>query len=249
MSEETTSPQAELPVPETPAPEVPVVKRKRIVKAQAEEVQHEVIIKEDGEVPKSNLVEIEVDPASIAPKVDIAGCYGDSEEEDLGIKTGMTGVPLRKPPQKDCWFTILHELKYPVLVITSSENNKGQDIWLVHKSQYKAVTDEACAAKYILYICVGINGQPFIWYTKKPNPDDNATAWLGSAVMCAEVGKKNWVRVFSDKGAAKYVYRISTKYPPPNPLEFTIDELLQEAFKGKVIDRPDHPVLMHLRGE
>ena len=92
MSEETTSPQAELPVPETPAPEVPVVKRKRIVKAQAEEVQHEVIIKEDGEVPKSNLVEIEVDPASIAPKVDIAGCYGDSEEEDLGIISSYLNV-------------------------------------------------------------------------------------------------------------------------------------------------------------
>ena len=54
----------------------------------------------------------------------------------------------------------------------------------------------------------------------------------------------------ANMGAGTYdVLEAAAQFPDPVWPEFTLQQLLELAFKNRVIDTMDHPVLRRLRGE
>ena len=71
-----------------------------------------------------------------------------------------------------------------------------------------------------------------------------------SARAAAEAGIENWVRVKADMdlGAYQVVVATAINAEPQWPEGVTFRDILQIAFRGHLIDTPDHTVVKRLRG-
>jgi hypothetical protein len=74
--------------------------------------------------------------------------------------------------------------------------------------------------------------------------------WIRSSLEAVRVARSHWTRMEANMGLS--AYEISTSAAlldqPVWPKE-SLEELLQLAFRDKVITAPDHPALRRLRGE
>jgi len=61
---------------------------------------------------------------------------------------------------------------------------------------------------------------------------------------------ERWVRVASDMSVGAYqAYEATGDLPEPEWPEHSFEEIVTIAFKGKIIDSSDHPIVRRLRGE
>ncbi len=60
---------------------------------------------------------------------------------------------------------------------------------------------------------------------------------------------KSWIRVVPDMSLGAYtVIEVTEKLCEPEWPELSLQELLRIAFKGRIVDSPDHLVIRKLRG-
>ena len=101
-----------------------------------------------------------------------------------------------------------------------------------------------------LYLGITRQGTLFVWKVPLPVSDMRVNSWHSSLREAAEYAMTHWVRVYSVTEAKSYRYGDPVvTYPEPTWPELSFQEILRLAFKGLVIDRPDHEVLKRLRGE
>jgi hypothetical protein len=63
------------------------------------------------------------------------------------------------------------------------------------------------------------------------------------------MAKDYWVRVESNKAINAYdINQATAALPDPVWPATTMEELVKVAFRGKIIDNPDHPVIRALQG-
>jgi hypothetical protein len=103
---------------------------------------------------------------------------------------------------------------------------------------------------YTLYLAVNRAKTPFLWKVRIPGPDDRTNSWHTTAREAAEFAMKTWVKVVPNMGNKCYEYfEPVAKLSEPEWPSLSFKELLQLAFRGMVIDGPDHEILKRLRGE
>ena len=79
------------------------------------------------------------------------------------------------------------------------------------------------------------------------SPDLNA--WTDTAQEAMHLGREHWMRLMPDMGLGAYrIYQAEGQLSDPVWPDKPFEELLEIAFKGRVIDSPDHPVVRRLRG-
>src|SRR5262245_3504259 len=103
---------------------------------------------------------------------------------------------------------------------------------------------------WTIFTAVDLYGNPFLWRIAVPPDDDREpNRWLTSNREAAEEAMKRWVRVTSDRAAGAYVLW-EYEGPPREPVwpKETFAELLKIAFKNRLVDKPDHPIILRLRG-
>jgi hypothetical protein len=60
---------------------------------------------------------------------------------------------------------------------------------------------------------------------------------------------KRWVRVTSSMSLRAYeISEASGELPEPSWPEFSFQEILKIAFRDRLVDRPDHPLVQRLQG-
>jgi hypothetical protein len=88
-----------------------------------------------------------------------------------------------------------------------------------------------------------------IWPAKVPNSDGRQNSWHTTAITVAEEAMKRWVRVVPNKPAkANDVLVALENLSDPEFPELSLNQLLRIAFKDRIVDRLDHPVIRKLRG-
>jgi hypothetical protein len=91
-------------------------------------------------------------------------------------------------------------------------------------------------------------GQTFIWPVKLPT-SGASNSWLETAQEAVEASKMNWIRMFADVGRGHYrIMKAEGDLEEPEFLDKPFNELLEMAFKDRVIDSSDHPICRKLRG-
>jgi hypothetical protein len=100
---------------------------------------------------------------------------------------------------------------------------------------------------------LGTNRQEtiFFWPVELPKDDGKWNQWHKSADLAAQQAMKRWTRVKSNMNAGMYesfVALEAANIPEPTWPEKTMDELLEIAFRDRLISDFDHPVLRQLRG-
>ena len=101
-----------------------------------------------------------------------------------------------------------------------------------------------------LYLAINRQGVPSVWPVKLPGPDGKHNEWHRSAAEGAERAMGVWVRVTANMSLGAYEIREATgELPDPDWPAYPFEEILRVAFRDRIVDRADHPLLQRLRGE
>jgi hypothetical protein len=164
----------------------------------------------------------------------------------VGVKKALLTVPVRKPAKE--WFIRCHpDLRIETCVVELKED---REVYLVAPALWPELAAESTFGPRALYAAMNRQAVLFVWPIRLPGPDGKIDDWNRSALEAAAMAETRWVRVLSNMALGAYdVFEATADWPEPEWPDVPFNELLRVAFKGRVIDSLDHPVLRRLRGE
>jgi hypothetical protein len=179
------------------------------------------------------------DPAALRLGADYA--------EGLGVRKVITLVPNRKPNKSE-WFQVrpgeAWRLQTAVLEL---ERGIERSTYLVTPSLWAELSGEISPA--LLLTCINRANDLFLWRIKLPGPDGRSNTWTESALEIAQAAAGTWCRMKSDTTNGIYSHWVSTEpLSDPKWPDLTFNEIIKLAFRGRMIDSLDHPVVRELRG-
>jgi len=82
-----------------------------------------------------------------------------------------------------------------------------------------------------------------------PGPDGRHNTWHSTALEAASLAKEKWIRLQpnQDVGAYDVLVAENQTYTPKWP-DLTFLEIINIAFKGRIIRDPEHHIIQELRG-
>jgi hypothetical protein len=163
-----------------------------------------------------------------------------------GVKKQLTHVSVRKPSNQE-FFRVHPGEDYrlsPAGVITLQED---RETYLVRPQLVDAVLEEVDFVA--LYTAISRSKVLFILPAKLPKEGGRDNEWHRSRREAAERAMTGWVRATANQAAGTYdMYTALNGLPEPEWPEYTFAEILAVAFRDKIIDSEDHPVIRRLRG-
>ncbi len=167
--------------------------------------------------------------------------------EGLGVRKVITMIPNRKPSKSE-WFQVRPGDEWRLqTAVLELEKGVERSTYLVARPLWADLSGEITPALFLT--CINTANDLFIWRIKLPGPDGRSNTWTESALQVAKAAEKTWCRMKSDMANGIYSHRESDNPPPPPTWpELSFDRILQIAFRGRMIDTLDHPILRELRG-
>ena len=168
--------------------------------------------------------------------------------EDLGVEKPILAITVDKPPRQD-FFRVKPDPEFRLqgrIIRLEAE----RESYLVTASVWPGIPGETklvCLTPY--YTRTGALG---LW--PLPLPDDllgkKDSAWAVTARKAAEIAETKWTRLQANMAHGRYDVVTSNKIPDPVWPDITLRGILEIAFSdGRLIDRPDHPIIRQLAGE
>jgi hypothetical protein len=166
----------------------------------------------------------------------------------IGVKKALLTVPVRTPDKS--WFVRVHpEMAYRVQTAVVELREEREIYLIVPKLRPDLATEPTLKPKLL---ATGINrqGVVFLWAVNLPRSDGRVDHWSRSALEAVERAVRSWVRISPNMSLGAYdVFEANSQLSDPEWPEISFHELLRVAFKDRLIDSLDHPVLRRLRGE
>jgi hypothetical protein len=159
------------------------------------------------------------------------------------VKQVITEVTIGKP-NRQTFFRVHPEWKsvYPIL-----------ELKVTMKSEYYIVAPDAATEiddevhPRLLVPVITRDGRLYIWPLRVGNGEqlDQAAA---SSLAAMQVAKNQWIKLVW-KGHSFGTFTAKKDPPSPEWPEISFDEMLEIAFKDRIIDSPDHVVIKSLIGD
>lgn len=166
--------------------------------------------------------------------------------ELAGAKKLLLTVPIRKPSPQD--FFRVHPGNNFRLDVGVIELKEERETYLVIGEMFEHIPAEIVPKK--LYTVINRQGVVMLWPVRLPGLDGRLDEWNRSAHDAAKVGETSWIRLVSNKSLGSYEVTVAPRLcDEPKWSEESFEKLVEIAFKGKIIEDMDHPVLRRLRGE
>jgi hypothetical protein len=168
----------------------------------------------------------------------------------LGLQPVLTQVPVRRP-SKEWWVRVNDNPKFhfPTALIVLKETGERGETYLVSADLWPRLQEESTFATYQLFTAITRQQEVFLWPIRLPGPDGKLDEWARTALDAALQAQSAWVRVQSRKQGGGYSVLRSAYTVPPQWPAVTIEDLLNLAFRDRLITTWEHPILKHLRGE
>ena len=181
------------------------------------------------------------DPASLRVSNNLATGFG--------VKKLLTTVPVRKPEKT--WFVRVHpDPEYQLVTTVIELKDERGEFYLVLPCMREALLGESTFGMRRFCVAINTQGVVFLWPLKLPHSSGRTDDWSRSSAEAAEMAMKNWVRVQSNMSSNSYeVFLATGALADPVWPSQTMRQLLEIAFRDRVIESPDHPILRKLRGE
>jgi hypothetical protein len=180
------------------------------------------------------------DPASLRLSQDFGA--------GLGVKKALLSVPVRKPANS--WWVRVHPSEEYRLQTAVIELKEDRETYLVAPALWPDLAAEATFSPRALFTAVNRQGVLFLWPIRLPGPDGRVDEWSRTAHEAAGLATKGWVRVAANMALGAYeVFQAGGQLGEPEWPQLPFRDLLRVAFKDRLIDALDHPVLRRLRGE
>jgi hypothetical protein len=189
-------------------------------------------------------------PASPAPDpFDLKALREQPRDDDIQVRKILLSIPVRKPGKHE-FFRVHPDQGYMIdAPIYEHENGLNRDLYWIHPDLLPELRPELRWVR--LFYCKSRRGVDFLWPAKLPVADGSGSgrAWAESALEIADAAMKSWVRMGGNTDSGRYeLYEAQGDLGEPEWLGKSFRELIELAFKGRVIDHADHPVLQDLYG-
>lgn len=171
---------------------------------------------------------------------------GQRVGEGQDVRRVLVSVLVRKPHRQEFFRT--HPDPDMGLEVAILEFKLDRQSFIVSPELAPYLPGEAVSK--LLVPTITNHGALFLWPIKLPDEQGRIDEWNAVALEAAERAKTKWVRLMANMGAGTYdVLEAAGRFPDPVWPGASLHELLEIAFKGRVIDTLDHPILRKLRGE
>jgi hypothetical protein len=165
--------------------------------------------------------------------------------ESAGVKKLLTTVPVRRPNPQD--YIRVHPAAEYRMTAAVIELKEDREVYLLTPAIARELPGEFVMVT--IYTAINRQGVLFLWPVKLPSPDGRVNEWHRSAQEAAEMAMKRWVRVKANMSLGAYeIFEAASTIADPRWPELTLQELLRIAFRDRLVDRFDHPVIKRLRG-
>lgn len=168
---------------------------------------------------------------------------------DVDVEKILTTVPVRRPNRNE-FFRVRSDPKFVTdTLVLERQDGMDRDTYLVLPEVQDLVVHELRRVR--LFVAINKRGTVFLWPAKLPREDNDAgRRWAETALQAAEQAKTLWVKMHGSKDLGGYeIFRAKGDLGEPQWPEKSFRDLIEIAFRDRLIDRADHPVIRELAGE
>ena len=192
--------------------------------------------KPSGGTGESTPAEADFDPRSLTLSQNFVAM--------VGVKKETMRVAISKPPPQ--LFFATHADPSWRIQIAALELKEDRETFVVAPGLVEELSGEW--APKVLVPCQTRQGGFYLWPIRLPGTDGRIDSWNESAHQIVADFAGQWIRLHSNREAGAYdVVTPVSPFPPPVWPE-SAEGLLKKAFRDRVIESLDHPVVKRLRG-
>lgn len=164
-----------------------------------------------------------------------------------GAREVLGRLPVRKSTRQEFIRTrISDEMS---LVTNAYEDKDSREFYLISPPMVPVMLGlgEVIAVK--LVPAITRQGVLILVPAKLPNEASSVSGWQDTMLLAMERAKTKWVRVSADMSLGGYrIYEAEGDLSEPEWPDMSLSEMLEVAFKDRVIDSEDHPIFNKLLG-
>lgn len=179
------------------------------------------------------------DPNTLRLSQDFAG--------QVGVKKLLTTVPVKRPARHD--FVCVHpDESYRLSPAAIIELKEEREAYLIAPDMATELSGEFAITA--LFMAITRQGVLSLWPVKLPGSDGKYSEWHRSAMEAAERAMTSWVRVSANMALGAYETSVALgNLAEPDWPDVSFAEVIKIAFRDRIVDRADHPLIQRLRGE
>ena len=169
---------------------------------------------------------------------------------NISVKKVTTVIPVRKPSKEQYVRTSPMEEHQIDLMLLELKDESST--YLVVPELQDALLGEPTVTVKTLIVAKTRQSTIFLWPLSSPNSNGRNNLWSTTAWAAANKAKKNWTRMVANMELGAYDIFTAGNATIPEPTWDdlpSMQDMLQIAFRDKLIDSYDHPILKQLRGE
>ena len=165
--------------------------------------------------------------------------------QTLGVKKVLTTVPVTKP-SKDRFFRTHESPDWVYPAWTLEETGKGET-YIVSEEVASVLGTLVRAVE--LYVAIDRQNNLFLIPVPLPGGKGVRNSWHESRLQAVIRARSVWLRICSNDASKGYdIYEATASLPEPTWPDITLDELLEIAFRGRILATVDHPVVQEKLG-
>ena len=164
----------------------------------------------------------------------------------LGVKKLLTNVLVGRPKKPQFFRThIADDMTFPGMIL---ENKEARESYVVVPGVAQEISE--LVRPVMLHAAIDRPNNVFLIPVPLPGEDGTRNPWHESLAQAVEHAKLKWIRITANMHVGGYdVYEAEGELPEPEWPEHDIDALVQVAFRGKIINDLDHPIVQALLGK
>jgi hypothetical protein len=163
----------------------------------------------------------------------------------FGVKKVLNSVSVGKPNKAQ--FFRIHASQEMTFLAMILEQKETRETYLVRPD----VADQIAELVRAVQLLVGVDrqGNAFLVPVTLPGLDGRRNKWHESLAQACELAKAKWIRIAANMGVGAYdVFEAQAELMPPRWPEYGLDQMIEVAFRGKIVESLDHPVVRSLLG-
>ncbi len=105
------------------------------------------------------------------------------------------------------------------------------------------------AKTFTLHLAINRQGVHFLWPVPAPDPNGRQLDWHATHRTAAETAKTRWLQMIPDMSIGSYRLKVAkATWPEPEWRPESFNEILEIAFRDRIIRDRNHPVAKQLLG-
>lgn len=165
--------------------------------------------------------------------------------ETLGVKRVLTRVPVRKPIKSEFFRVRADEgWRFQTMILELKEES---ETYVVAPEAWDVVFELLRPA--MLHLAIDRRNNVFLIPVPLPDQDGRRNPWHQSLAEVVATAETQWVRSVANKAVGGYDMLVAeAALSEPEWPDTSLDELIEIAFRGRIIQSPDHPLVAQLLG-